>query len=338
METATYKALVLTGKGGLDRLEVRVLPLPEPAAGELRVRVRAAGAGATDVLMRAGNYPYRPSFPFTVGYEVVGDVDAIGAGVSGFATGERVCALTVHGAQAEYIVRSAQEFVKVPHGLDDAEVVALILNYVTAYQMIHRCATLKAGQTALVTGANGGVGSALLELLRLIGVRAIGAASPKNFELVRGLGGEPIDARGASLDAQVRALVPVGVDVAFDALGGEGSGACLRATRRGGRLIGFGFMTAMRSGKQSLWLTLVGMWTLFVGARLAGRSGTFYGITQWYRKDREPFKQDLQTLFGLLGRRQIAPRIDARLALLAGIEAQQRLEAGGIAGKIVLVR
>jgi NADPH:quinone reductase-like Zn-dependent oxidoreductase len=333
----TYQALVLTGKGGLDRLELRHLPLREPGPGELRVRVRAAGAGSTDVLMRIGNYPYRPPFPFTVGYELVGEVDAVGAGVSGFARGERVCAMTVTGAQAEYVVRSAEEFVKVPQGLDDAEVVALPLNYATAYQLIHRCTELKAGQSVLVTGANGGVGSALLELLRPLGVRVIGAASPKHFGLLRALGAEPIDARGAPLDQQVRALVPRGVDVAFDGLGGKASAACLRATRRGGRVVGYGFMAAMRDGAQSTWLTVLGFLTLFIGTRLRGRSGTFYGITQWYRRDKRPFKEDLQALFGLLGARKIAPRIDARLALLDGVEAQRRLETGGVVGKIVLL-
>src|SRR5437870_13222989 len=127
--TRTYRAVVLKGKGGLDQLEVRELALPEPKAGEVRVRVRAAGAGATDIMMRTGHYSYRPPFPFTPGYEVVGEVDALGDGVTGLSKGQRVCALTVHGAQAEFLVRGAEHFVPVPDGLDDGEVVALILNY-----------------------------------------------------------------------------------------------------------------------------------------------------------------------------------------------------------------
>src|SRR6478672_435797 len=168
---------MLLGKGGLDRLEVRELPLADPGPGEVRVRVRATGAGATDLIMRPGSYPFAPPYPFPPGYEVVGDVDAVGAGVTGLARGQRVCALTVYGGQAEYLVRGAEHFVPVPDGLDDAEVVALILNYVTAYQMIHRVAAIQAGHTVLVTGANGGVGSAALELLRAVGARAVGAAS-----------------------------------------------------------------------------------------------------------------------------------------------------------------
>lgn len=147
---ATYRALILKGKGGLDQLEVIELPVPEPKAGEVRIRVRATGAGSTDIIMRTGSYLYAPAFPFSPGYEVVGDVDALGPGVTGLSVGQRVCALVVYGGQAEFLVREAEHFVAVPEGLDDAEVIALLLNYMTAYQMIYRLAGLRAGQTTLV--------------------------------------------------------------------------------------------------------------------------------------------------------------------------------------------
>src|SRR5882724_7664114 len=183
---------MLKGKGGLDQLQVVDLPLEEPRPGELRVKVRAAGAGFTDITMRTGNYPYRPAFPFVQGYEGVGTVDAIGPGVTGFRLGQRVAALTVYGTWAEYFTRAAEHFVPVPEGLDDAEAVAIIMNYVTAYQMIHRSARVQAGQRVLVTGANGGVGTALLELLCLAGARSLAAVAPKHFDYVRGFGAEPI--------------------------------------------------------------------------------------------------------------------------------------------------
>src|SRR5262249_43756435 len=160
------------------------LPLTEPKAGELRIKVRASGAGSTDITMRTGYYPYAPPFPFVQGYEVVGEVDALGAGVSGFTKGQRVCALTGYGGWGGHLCRDAADFVPVPDGLDDGEVIALILNYITAYQMIHRTGQMKPGQWGLVTGANGGVGAALLELLRIHGAHAIGAASPKHFDFI----------------------------------------------------------------------------------------------------------------------------------------------------------
>jgi NADPH2:quinone reductase len=328
---ATYRAVMLTGKGGLDKLETVDLPLKEPGPGEVRIKVRASGAGATDIMMRTGYYPFRPPFPFVQGYEVVGDVDAVGEGVTGFRAGQRVCALTVSGGWGEYLVRSADDFVPVPEGFDDAEVVALILNYVTAYQAIHRCTPLKKGDTALVSGANGGCGTALLELLRDMGVRAIASASERHWDELRALGAEPIRAR-EPLDVLVREVAPEGVDAAFDVLGGSATAEHVRATKKGGTVVGYGFMAA-----KSTLASARGFASLFVGAPLSGRKGEFYGITKIYRKDKRPFKEDLPKLFELLAKRAIAPKIAARLPLLAGKEAQKMLMKGGVVGKIVLV-
>ena len=324
---ATYRAVQLQGPGGLDRIVVVDLPLEPPGPGELRIRVEAAGAGATDLTMRKSKYMFAPPWPFTLGYEVLGRVDAIGAGVSGFAVGQRVCALTVYGAQAEYLTRTAEDFVVVPEALDAAAVVALPLNYGTAYQMIHRVAKVRAGQTALVTGANGGVGTALLELLRPLGVKTFGTAHPRHFDLVREYGAEPLEARTRPLDQ----TVPEKVDVCFDILGGAGTRECIRAAKRGGTVVGYGFMAAT-----SKWLFVRGFWSIFVGARFAGRRGAFYGITARYRKDKKPFKEDLAQLLQQLARGELHPRIAAKLPLLDGRRAQELLEAGGIQGKIVL--
>jgi NADPH2:quinone reductase len=234
------------------------------------------------------------------------------------------------------VVRRAEEFVP-PDGLDDADVVALILNYVTAFQMIDRVAKPQRGQLALVTGANGGVGTALLELLRLRGIQTIGAASPSEHDLIRSYGATPIPARGTSVDVSVRKIVPEGVDVAFDIVGGNGTAECIRATKRGGIVVGYGFVGTMRNGKQSMGLVLLTLWSALVGARLAGRRGAFYGITARYRRDPRPFREDLLKLFDLLERGQIKPKIAARLPLLEARRGNEMLEAGGLKGKIVLL-
>ena len=113
---ATYRAIQLKGKGGLDQLQEVEIPLEPPRTGEIRIRVRASGARFTDITKRTGYYPFRPAFPFVEGYEVVGDVDAIGEGVTGFALGQRVCALTVYGAWAEYFTRDAALSFPFPRG------------------------------------------------------------------------------------------------------------------------------------------------------------------------------------------------------------------------------
>ncbi len=330
---ASYRAVMLTKKGGPEVLETVELPLREPAAGEARMRVLACGAGTTDVMMRRTYYPYAPKIPFVPGYEFVGEVEAIGDGVTAVKVGDKVCALTIHGGYAERIYRAANELVPVPAGLDDAAVVALILNYVTAYQMIHRTAKQTAGQTALVTAANGGVGQAMLELLRVASITAYGAASARSHELVRSLGGIPIEGRDAPVDRGLRAVRPEGVDASYDSLGSRYIGQCRRATRRGGWVVGYGVTSTFDS-----FLGVVATYFgLFVTTKLAGRHSSFYGITALYRKDREPFREDLGKLFALLAAKQIAPRIAQRLPLLDGKKANELLEAGGVDGKLVLV-
>ena len=144
---ATYRAVMLTRKGGPDVLKVVELPLESPGPGQLRVRVTAAGVGATDLIMLKGNYPFAPKIPFVPGYETVGVVDAIGANVSGFESGQRVAALTVYGGFAEYLVREAEHFLRVPGEVSDRDAAAIILNFVTAWQMIHRVAKVESGTT-----------------------------------------------------------------------------------------------------------------------------------------------------------------------------------------------
>src|ERR1700722_8643222 len=191
----TYRAQMITRPGGPEVLQTVDLPIAEPGPGELRVAVRAAGVGATDLTMLAGDYMFAPKIPFVGGYEIAGVVEAIGAGVTGFNIGQRVAALTVSGGFAERLVRGAEHFVPIPDEVPDVEAVAVILNYVTAWQMIRRVAHARAGQTALVTGAGGGVGTALLQLLGLAGVKTYGAASAKKHRLVASLGATPGDYR-----------------------------------------------------------------------------------------------------------------------------------------------
>ena len=329
---ATMQAVMLTGKGGPEVLKIVELPLPEPGPGEVRVRVLATGVGATDITMRRRSYPYAPPVPFIPGYESVGIVEALGKGVTTLKEGDRVCALLVYGGYATHVVRAAGHWVKVPSGLDDVQTVSLILNYVTAYQMIHRKARLRRGQWALVNAANGGVGQALLDLLRAYGISAIGAAAKPRHSIVLSYGATPIEGRAAPLDTGVRSVWPEGVDAAFDAVGGKSTRECVSSTRRGGITVWYGFMGAaggLTAARSAL--------SLFIGSRLRGRRGTFYGITMLYRRDPRPFREDLPKLFELLAEKKISPRIAQTFPLLEARAAQERLEMGGIEGKFVLV-
>jgi NADPH:quinone reductase len=328
----TYRAVMLTKAGGPGVLQVVDLPVESPGPGQLRVRVRAAGVGSTDLIVLAGKYRYAPKLPLVPGYEVAGVVDAVGAGVTGFEVGQRVAALTVYGGFAELIVREAARFLPIPDGVSDRDAAAVILNYVTAWQMIHRVAKVQRGQTALVTGAAGGVGTAALQLLRLAGVQTYGAASAAKHNTLRSLGATPIDYRTGPLDRLTRTLEPNGVDCVFDAIGGANIGPCIGALRRGGTLVGFGFMGASGSLSQAAMFA-----NIFLGARLRGRVGKFYGITMLYRKDPKPLHEDLPKIFALLAEKKIDPTINRTFPLLEARQALELLAAGSVEGKIVIV-
>lgn len=328
---ATYCAVMLTEKGGPEVLKVVELPLQAPGPGQLRVRVTASGVGATDLIMLKGNYPFAPKIPFVPGYETVGIVDAIGPDVSGFQLGERVAALTVYGGFAEYLVREAEHFLPVPDGISDRDAAAIILNFVTAWQMIYRVAKVEPSKTAVVTGASGGVGTAASQLLRLAGLKTYGVASAAKHGTVCALGAVPIDYRAGRLDRLVRALEPDGVDYVFDAVGGANIGPCIGALRRGGIVVGFGFM-----GAAAVLPKVAMFWNLFVGARLRGRRGAFYGISALYRKDPRPLREDLPKLFALLAGKKIDPLVTRTFPILQAREAIELLASGSVEGKIVL--
>jgi NADPH2:quinone reductase len=297
----------------------------------LRVRIRAAGVGATDLIVLAGKYRYAPKIPLVPGYEVAGVVDAVGDGVTGFEVGQRVAALTVYGGFAELIVREAEHFLPIPHDVSDRDAAAVILNYVTAWQMIYRVAKVKPGATALVTGASGGVGTAALQLLRVAGVKTYGAASASKHEILRSLGATPIDYRAGPIDRLTRALQRNGVDYVFDAVGGANIGPCIGALRWGGTLVGFGFM-----GATTVLSQLAMFANIFLGSRLRGRLGKFYGITMLYRKDPKPLREDLPKIFSLLAEMKVDPLIRCTFPLLDARKALEMLATGSAEGKIVL--
>jgi NADPH:quinone reductase len=330
----TYRALMLMRRGGLkalDVLEVVDLPVLEPGPGQVRVRVRTTGIGSTDFIVLGGSYRYGPKIPFVPGYEVAGVVDALGPGVDGLRIGQRVAALTVYGGFGEMVVRDAEHFLPIPDGVSDRDAAAVILNYVTAYQAIHRVAKAKAGQTALVTGAAGGVGTAALQLLRIAGVKTYGAASPGKHATLRALGAVPIDYRAGKLDRLVRDLEPAGVDVVFDGIGGPMIGPCIGALRRHGHLVAYGFIAA--TGTLS---TLAMFANILLGSRLRGRRGSFYGISALYRKDPKPLREDLPKIFALVAEKKIDPMVARTFPLLEARKGLELLAAGGVEGKIVL--
>src|SRR5215467_2785562 len=172
-----HTRIIVTHYGGPDALRVVEQQFFEPKTGEVRVKVLAAGVSLPDLMAREGIHPETPSVPFTPGWDLVGVVDRLGSGVSGFDPGQTVAAMPISGAYSEFVCLPRRELIPVPSGLDPAEAVSLVLNYITAYQMLHRSARVRAGQSILIHGAAGGVGTALLQLGHLASLEMYGTCS-----------------------------------------------------------------------------------------------------------------------------------------------------------------
>jgi len=244
-----HTRIIVTRYGGPEELRAVEEECPEPNGGEVRVRVLAAGVALPDLMMREGIHPETPSLPFTPGWDLVGVVERLGKGVSGIEPGQIVAALPIHGAYAELVCLPHRELVPVPSGLDPAEAVSLVLNYITAYQMLHRSARVKPGQRVLIHGASGGVGTALLQLGRLGGLKMYGTCSSHGASAVSELGGIPIDYRQLDFVQEIRRLTHEGVDVVFDSIGGAHIWRSRKALRPGGRVVAYGLTGMLREGR-----------------------------------------------------------------------------------------
>ncbi len=330
-------SVIITRKGGPEVLQQVERDVPEPGPGEVRILVRYCGVGFTDVIMRLGYYPYAPRIPFAPGYEILGLVESTGPGVQGFTKGDRVVALTVTGGYSSCMLVPADDLLPAPDDLDDREATAVILNYVTAYQMLHRAAEVRAGQSVLFSGASGGVGTALLQLGRVAGLEMYGTTSRPDDPVIEANGGIPINYRTGHVAREVRRKSSGrGVDAAFDGIGGSFFWICRASLAPGGRLISYGFTGGIRNGKSDMIATMGGLASLAAGKLLMGRRSRFFGVTALYRQTRAPFREDLPVVFSLLRAGRIKPRIAEVLPLSAARRAHELLERGGVKGKLLL--
>jgi NADPH:quinone reductase-like Zn-dependent oxidoreductase len=324
----------LNAFGGPEELDLETVPdLPRPGAGEVRVRVLVTSAAFTDVMIRKGMYPdvkERP--PFTPGYDMVGIVDATGPGAMRFRPGDRVADLTTIGAYAEYMCLPEDRLTPVPEAVSEVDALGMILSAVTPWQMLHRVAKLQAGQSLLIHGAGGAVGTAMLQLARDAGIAAFGTDVAAKHDLIRSLGAIPIDAN--TPEAAILEATGGGVDAVFDPLGGESLSRSLHALKPGGLLVAFGFQNEVlgRGGSIPLDFVKLKLWDWLPN----GHATAFYSIGAMRRKHPEWFREDLARLLSMLSEGRIAPVVAEVVPLAEVRQAHERVEAGTVAGKLVL--
>lgn len=330
----SWKKIVLTGFGGPERLDLQtVTDLPQPQGAEVRLRVLVTSAAFTDVMIRKGLYPdVKEKPPFTPGYDLVGLVDATGPEATRFHPGDRVADLTTIGAYAEYVYLPEERLTPVPEGVSEVAALGMILSAVTPYQMLHRVAKAGAGQSLLIHGAGGAVGTAMLQLARDAGIAAFGTDITAKHALIRSLGATPIAADAP--EAALRDAVGDGVDFVFDPLGGDSLSRSLHALKPGGMLVAFGFQNEVlgRGGSIPLDFVKLKLWDWLPN----GHATAFYSIGAMRRRHPEWFREDLARLLGMLAEGRIAPVVAEVVPLEEVRRAHERIEAGEVAGKLVL--
>ncbi|MEU9790583.1 medium chain dehydrogenase/reductase family protein [Streptomyces sparsogenes] len=334
--------VVLPGTVEPEGLEVRRGgTVPSPGPGQIVIKMEATGVSFAEQQMRRGRYYDQPPFPFVPGYDLVGTVAATGEGVAPATAGTRVAALVKVGGWASHVVVDAADVVEVPDGIGAAEAETLVINGITAWQMLHRKARVRAGQTVVVYGANGGVGSVLVQLAHAAGAKVIGTASARHHAALREQGVTPVDYRAGDVAVRIRELAPGGVDAVFDHVGGRGIVDSWRLLAPGGTLVSYGSASTRddRGSKQWPVLQLLGrvwLWNALPNRRRACFYNAWAGRALARNRFRARLRADLTQVFDAFQRGDITARIAARLPLTRVADAVRLAESGTAAGKVVL--
>lgn len=329
--------VIVTRYGGPQVIDVIEEPLRKPERGEIRVKVQAAGVALADIMRREGKYPLSPIPPFTPGYDAIGIVDELGEGAQQYLIGDKVAVFfNGTGGYASYVYAMEDEIVGIPAHIDSVSAVAVILNYVTAYQMLHRIAKVGEGERILIHGASGGVGTALLELGKLAKLDMYGTASLAKHSIVSKFGAVPIDYQNEDFVDTLRIQAPEGMDVVFDPIGGQNYERSMNTLSNNGRFIGYGYTSILQQGDSEEWAR---EWEGLAENRTTekGNPVYLYSITSLKKERLDWFKEDVRFLLSLLEEGKINPLISYRLPLREAAHAQELLEKSLSAGKVILI-
>ena len=336
------RALVITEHGPPDVMRVQERPDPEPGPGEVRVRVRAAGVNFADLLARVGLYPDAPKPPCVVGYEIAGDVDAVGKGVEGIEVGQRVMGGSRFGGYAQLAVTTAEALVPMPDGWSYAEGAALPVTYATAYAGLIRYGALREGERVLIQAAAGGVGIAATHVAKLTGAEVYGTASPAKHDAIRGFGVDhPIDYRTHDVVDEVRRVSgeKQPLDLALDAIGGRSFKQSFSLLRAGGRLVCFGASEVQAGERRSPLraVRVVAQMPRFNPMKLMSDSRSVIGLNMLRLWDAKGSLRDYtEPLRAWIDAGAIRPVLAREFRLDDGAEAHRYMHERKNVGKVVL--
>jgi len=333
--------VTITKRGAPSVLSLVEADKPIPQANEICIKVSVAGVAFADTLLREGAYPGFKAKGTTPGYDVVGTVESVGSEVQNFKVGDKVVALTEVGGYAHFCTAPEHRVVHCPEGLDDVETVAMVLNYVTAYQMLTHVTRVKAGDTILIHGAAGGVGTALIQLCKTIGdIKIYGTASKKKHATLIEMGVTPIDYRNENFVEVMKQYQPQGIDVVFDAVGGKHWKQSYCTLRAGGMLVAYGFSSITKKGRFHLPSALKSLVNAPFPSLLSVLNDTKsvmgYNIRAFTNNRPEAFQHDMTELLSMLKAEHVKPIIGKVLPLSKAQEAHELLASSAIEGKIVL--
>ncbi len=333
------RQLVIPRHGPPEVLEVREAPEPRVEPGTVRIRVHAAGINFSDLLARQGLYPDAPKPPCTIGYEVAGAVDAVSEGVTTIRRGDLVIATTRFGGQSELVVVPTSSVFPLPTGWTFEQGAAFPVVYLTAHHMLVRVAAVQRGETVLVHAAAGGVGLAVAELGRILGLRVLGLASAAKHDVLREYGVEPLDGRNPRWFDAVRAAAPDGVDVVLDAVGGDSWRHGYRLLAPAGRLVCYGASVLSQGSRRNLVRTL---WQLlrfprFGPLALMGDNRSVAGVNLGHLwKERALLVPQIAALISYAREGKLTPRVDRAFPLAEAAAAHRYIHERRNVGKVVL--
>ena len=332
--------VAITKAGSPSVLKILEMDMPIPKEGEVCIEVHFAGINFADTLMRLGLYQPRPPFPFTPGYELSGTINSLGSGVTGFEVGQRVVAAMPTGGQSSHVTVKTSRVIPVPDEMGLDEAAAMPVTYLTAHHMLHYLGHLKKGETVLIHGGAGGVGTAALQICQWAGIENVWAtASGSKSEIIESFGGMPIDRHNQDFVEIIKeATDGRGVDHILDPIGGDNLTRSLSVLAEGGRLYTYGMSAAAPSSKRSLIRAFLA-WRKtpkFDPLKLMTRNRGVFGVHMGTWKDEDAMSEQLHKIMEGIKLGHLKPVIDSVFDAEDVADAHQYIHDAKNIGKVLL--